>query len=89
MIYNLQYNLEYVPFLLIGFLLISEEKLNHKIISSVLQMIIALFVIIIFVVCSEKLEMRKNISIVIGVILWILLVYIKRCYLCNAYQVNI
>lgn len=73
--------MEYIPMVLIGFLFIADEHVNKKLHSITWNIIFMLGVLLLFMVLVQKMECNRHHAIILCMLIWIMLIYIKRCKL--------
>lgn len=76
-----QKHLEYIPIMLITLLFIAEAELETHAANMSCQLCTTVIVVVIFYSICFNFKNAKNIALVIAVILWVLLVYVKKNYL--------
>lgn len=71
---------DYIPFLLIGLLLIADEEMDNHAIELSCQMIINIIIYVSFFIMLLYLK-SKIICLLICVILWLILIFIKKKFI--------
>lgn len=73
--------IDYIPIMLIAFLFVAETELKTKSFATFCQLGIAFICGLIFFALVLLIGMKKINAILIATILWMTLVYLKKCYL--------
>lgn len=73
--------LEYFPLILITLLFVAETEMNNRLISTTWNIALMLIVIIILYLFLIILKVKKAVAFLVCILLWIVLIYVKRCKL--------
>jgi chromate transport protein ChrA len=72
---------EYVPVALLALLFVAETEMKNKAASMSCQLGITIITAIIFFVLLMKFKIKKYYAFAAAALIWIALVYAKRCHL--------
>jgi intracellular septation protein A len=73
--------LDYLPLVLVTILFVAEAEMEKHALHTSCQMVITITTLVIFYLMVMKFKNTKLLSLIVAVIVWITLVYIKKKYI--------
>lgn len=74
---------DYLPILLVTMLFVTETELEKHAVNISCQMCITIVTLVIFYILIFRYNNTKTISLIVAIIIWLILVYIKKKYIPN------
>jgi hypothetical protein len=74
-------HLEYIPVVLITLLFIAETELEAHATNMSCQLCTTIIAVVVFYSICMNFKNAKNIALMISVLIWVILVYIKKNYI--------
>jgi hypothetical protein len=69
---------EFLPLVLIGVMLATDDKFDETLLASGIKMLFVLLLVVILYVCCSVMGFNRKITFVIVAMLWIALIFVKR-----------
>jgi hypothetical protein len=72
--------LDYLPLVLITLLFVAEAEMEKHALNTSCQMVITIITLVIFYLIVMRFKNTKLIALIIAMVVWIVLIYIKKKY---------